>query len=213
MHLGPRNISLFAEQKECLPILLLRYSPFHRLSAVVAYPSGNHWMGNCLCKRRSIDKSTQFGCSSISTRVKARTTFITAVRRVIHLIRLRRKSAAINRVVFESSRKLLWAGLDFRHGSLVRIRKVPSVRWQLPKPVSVNTYDARTAYFHGARQEASPYVLSNRGVKGSSKAKKCLLSPKKSLPDRRPQGPRIRSGKGSETSPKSPIPWTDPLIQ
>ena len=102
---------------------LVFLSQLHRLSAVLHIPLGNHWMGNLLCNRRKTDRATQFGCSSPSTRAKARQTFVTAVRRVIHLLKLRRRWAAYGRILQESPRKDLWTGLERRSGVLVRIRK------------------------------------------------------------------------------------------
>ena len=87
---------------------------------------GNHWMGNALCKRRSTDKGVQFGSSTVSARAKARITFVTAVRRVIHLLRLRRKWAAYGRVLQLYPRKDLWKGLSRNHGQLTRLFPAPS---------------------------------------------------------------------------------------
>ncbi len=53
----------------------------------------------------------------------AKARFVTAVRRVINLLRLRRKWAAYGRVLQETPRCYLWSGLERRAGKLVRIHQ------------------------------------------------------------------------------------------
>ncbi len=53
----------------------------------------------------------------------AKARFVTAVRRVINLLRLRRKWAAYGRVLQETPRCYLWSGLERRAGRLVRIHQ------------------------------------------------------------------------------------------
>ena len=84
-------------------------------------------MGNTLnlCNKRRTDRGTQFGSAPVHARAKARTTFVTAVRRVIHLLRLRRKWAAYGKILQQSPRKDLWTGLVRKSGQLTRVQKAP----------------------------------------------------------------------------------------
>ena len=84
-------------------------------------------MGNSLslCNKRRTDRGTQFGSAPVHARAKARNTFVTAVRRVIHLLRLRRKWAAYGKLLQLNPRKDLWTGLVRKSGQLVRVHKAP----------------------------------------------------------------------------------------
>lgn len=131
----------------------------HRLSAVLLSPIRIiRWMGNTLCSRRKVDRSTQFGLSVSSSRAKARDTFVTAVRRVIHLLKLRRRWAAYGRILQESPRKDLWTGLERRAGILTRIRKAPVSPQAAARPKTVKckrlTYVQSDAADHYQRKVA-----------------------------------------------------------
>ena len=61
--------------------------------------------------------------------------FKTAVRRVIHLLRLRRRWSAYGKILQQLPRKDLWEGLERRGGVLFRIRpaRVDPPRWMAPQ--------------------------------------------------------------------------------
>ena len=77
-------------------------------------------MGNSLCSKRRVDQATQFGSLPLTTRAKARAVFVNAVRRVIHLLKLRRRWSAYGRILQQYPRKDLWTGLRRENGRLVR---------------------------------------------------------------------------------------------
>ena len=56
---------------------------------------------------------------------EAKQRFITAVRRVINLLRLRRRWAAYGRILQQQPRCDLWVGLERRSGRLVRVYPAP----------------------------------------------------------------------------------------
>ena len=56
---------------------------------------------------------------------EARRRFVTAVRRVINLLRLRRRWAAYGRILQQYPRSDLWIGLERRRGRLVRAHSAP----------------------------------------------------------------------------------------
>ena len=74
------------------------------------------------CSRRASNPATLTERIIAQRRQAAKQTFITAVRRVIHLLRLRRKWAAYGRILQEAPRCFLWSGLERRAGKLVRLR-------------------------------------------------------------------------------------------
>ena len=86
------------------------------------------------CKRRQAAASTAASSSGVfrhpplspdrvvySGNGIAKKKFKTLVRRVIHLLRLRRRWAAYGRILQHPPRSLLWEGLERKKGKLVRV--------------------------------------------------------------------------------------------
>ena len=110
---------------------------FDRLSAVssTAVNRGGRLispsrMGAICSRRRRIESGTQTSAPDAeASRVRLRRKdsiprekFVTAIRRVINLLRLRRKWAAYGRILQQYPRSDLWTGLERRRGVLYRLQ-------------------------------------------------------------------------------------------
>ena len=136
----------------------LRDQHFYRLSAVVletgksriASQGTRHLshrkvrMGT-VCSRRAPNTESRNAVQRYlaERRSVARNRFITAVRRVINLLRLRRKWASYGRVLQEAPRCYLWHGLERRAGKLIRIHPAQDA----PLPTASSSHPAERVVY------------------------------------------------------------------